>query len=76
LASHPERRANEARNRQECLEGTTNDDVDADLRHRSVIPYVYQDFPVDRPVLATMAPLDETVQECQRTVRDHLVRRA
>jgi hypothetical protein len=32
-------------------------------------------FEVDHPVLATVARLDNTCKDCQRTVRDHLIRR-
>jgi len=75
LGSHRDRCEEVARDRQEFLRGTTNTGVEAGVRHRSLIPYLYQDFPVDYPVLATVATLDEACQECQRTVRDHLVRR-
>ncbi|MFB6235009.1 MAG: hypothetical protein ABEH81_01730 [Halopenitus sp.] len=75
LANHRDRCENVARDRQEFLEGTTNNGVDAGVRHRSFIPYLYQDFSVDHPVLATVAKLNETCQECQQAVRDHLVRR-
>jgi hypothetical protein len=76
LTDHRDRCEEVARDRQEFLDGTTNNGLDAGVRHRSLIPYVYQDFPVDHPVLATVATLDETCHECQRTVRAHLVRRA
>ena len=75
LTSHRDRCEEVARDRQEFLEGTTNNGVDAGVRHKSLMPYLYRDFPVDHPVLATVAKLDGTCQECQRTVRDHLVRR-
>jgi hypothetical protein len=75
LASHRDRCEEVARDRQEFLQKTTNNGLDAGVRHRSLIPYLYQDFPVDHPVLATVARLNETCQECQRAVRDHLVRR-
>jgi len=76
LGSHRDRCEEVARDRQKFLQRTTNNGVDAGVRHRSLIPYLYRDFPVDHPVLATVATLDEACQECQRTVRDHLVRRA
>jgi len=75
LGSHRDRCEDVARDRQEFLQGTTNSGVDAGVRHQSLMSYLYQDFPVDHPVLATVATVDETCQECQRTVRDHLVRR-
>lgn len=64
-----------ARERQEFLNQTTNNSVDAGIRHRSLIPYLYQDFPVEHPVLATIAELIMTCHTCQRTIRDHLIRR-
>ncbi|WP_435184657.1 DUF7260 family protein [Halobellus sp. EA9] len=76
LVSHRASCEDVARDRQEFLKEATNNGVDAGVRHRSLIPYQYQDFPVDHPVLATVATLDETCEECQRTVRDHLGRRA
>lgn len=75
LTHHRDRCEEMAYDRQAFLEATTNNGVDAGVRHRSLIPYLYQDFPVDHPVLATVATLDETCQKCQQTVRDHLVRR-
>lgn len=63
------------RSRQAFLQQTTNDCVDAGIRHRSLISYLYQDFPVDHPVLATVTTLTQPCQRCQRTIRDHLVRR-
>jgi hypothetical protein len=76
LASHRDRCADLAFDRQEFLQKTTNNGVDAGVRHRSLMPYLYQDVPVDHPVLVTVVKLDKTCRECQRTVRDHLVRRA
>lgn len=76
LAGHRDRCEEVARDRQEFLQKTTNNGTDAGVRHRSLVPYLYQDFPVDHPVLATVATLDDTCRECQRTVRNHLVRRA
>jgi len=75
LASHRDCCESVARNRQQYFEGTTNNGLDAGVRHRSLIPYLYQDLSVDHPVLATVATLDETCLECQRAVRTHLVRR-
>ncbi|PHQ46167.1 hypothetical protein DJ68_08820 [Halorubrum sp. C3] len=75
LTDHRDRCDEMAYDRQAFLEATTNNGVDVGVRHRSLMPYLYQDSPVDHPVLATVATLDETCQKCQRTVRDHLVRR-
>jgi hypothetical protein len=76
LTDHRDRCEEVARDRQEFLEGTTNNGLDAGVRHRSLIPYLYQDFPIDHPVLATVTKFDAICDECQRIVRDHLVRRA
>jgi len=75
LGSHRDRCDKVAQDRQQFLQRTTNNGFEAGVRHRSLIPYLYQDFSVDHPVLATVATLDEACRECQRTVRDHLVRR-
>lgn len=75
LASHVNCCEDVAHNRQEFLQATTGNGSNTGVRHRNVMPYLYQDFSVDYPVLATAATLAETCQECQRTVRDHLIRR-
>lgn len=75
LASHRTYCEEVARDRQEFLQKTTNNGLDAGVRHQNLIPYLYQNFPADHPVLTTVATLDETCQERQRVVRDHLVRR-
>lgn len=64
------------RRRQELLRRATNDGADVGVRHRSLVPYLYGGFPVDHPVLATVAALDDACADCQRTVRAHLIRRA
>jgi hypothetical protein len=76
LDSHRDRCEAMARARQEFLQKTTKNGVDAGVRHRRLTPYLYQDFSVDHPVLATVTRLNETCQECQRAVRAQLVRRA
>lgn len=45
------------------------------VAHRTLIEYLYDELPVDHPVLATIVCLADVCQDCQRTVRDHLVRR-
>lgn len=65
-----------ARRRQAFLDETTNNGAEAGVSHRQLPPYLYRDFPVDHPVLATAATLDETCRACRRAVRSHLVRRA
>ncbi|QCC49172.1 DUF7260 family protein [Halobellus limi] len=76
LADHRDRCEDVVRDRQAFLGRTTNNGVDAGVRHRGLVPYLYQTFPVDHPVLATVATLDATCRACQRSVRDSLVRRA
>ena len=62
--------------RQSFLDGATNNGPEVGVTHRSLGPYLYQDFPTDHPVLTTVARLADTCGDCQRAVRDHLVRRA
>ncbi|KZN24845.1 hypothetical protein A4G99_11015 [Haladaptatus sp. R4] len=76
LTDHRDRCEALARQRQEFLRSTTNHGGEIGISHRNLIPYIYQDFPVDYPVLTTVARLDSTCEECQRAVRQHLVRRA
>ena len=61
--------------RQEFLEETTNNSIKAGIRHRQLMPYLYDELPVDHPVLATVAQLDAACKAYQRAVRDHLTRR-
>lgn len=60
--------------RQAFLDGTTSERVDAGIRHRSLVPALYEDFPVDHPVLVTAVRLADVCAACQRAVRRHLVR--
>jgi hypothetical protein len=76
LAAYRSRCAELAQHRQSFLDGVTNNGGEVGVSHRSLPEYVYQDFPVDHPVLATVARLDETCTDCQRAVRKHLTRRA
>jgi capsid protein len=76
LAGHRACCEDVARDRQAFLQQTTNGGIDAGVRHRRLVSYLYRDFPVDHPVLTAVATLDETCRDCQRAVRDHLVRRA
>jgi hypothetical protein len=75
LARHRERCDRLAERRQAFLRETTNEGVDAGIRHRRLVVSLYEDFPVDHPLLATVARLDAACVECQRTVRQHLTRR-
>jgi hypothetical protein len=75
LATHRDQCETLLVRRQEFLQQTTNEGVDVGIRHRSLLPYLYEDFPVDHPVLSTLVRLEEACRECQRAIRDHLVRR-
>lgn len=61
--------------RQEHLGRTTSADGRAGLRHRELVDHLYGAFPIDHPVLVTATRLEELCVDCQRVVRDHLVRR-
>jgi hypothetical protein len=75
LAGHRDRCEKLAHRRQEFLRKTTSKNAEAGITHRSLVPYLYRDLPIDHPVLATVTRLDAVCEECQRAVRDHLVRR-
>lgn len=75
LADHRDQCAELAHRRQEFLEESTNQGVEAGIQHRTLFSYLYQELPNDYPVLATVASLDSVCNECQRVVRSHLVRR-
>ena len=62
--SHRDRCDEVAQDRQRFLQRTTNNGFEAGVRHRNLIPYLYQDFSVDHPVLATVTTLDEACREC------------
>jgi len=74
LADHRACCVNLADERQQFLRKTTGR-AEAGIAHRQLLPLLYDDFGVDHPVLATVASLEETCTECQRTVRRHLTRR-
>jgi hypothetical protein len=75
LAEHRDQCEALARDRQSFLQGTTSQSAEVGIDHRSLVAYLYADFPVDYPVLATAARLDDICADCQRAVRDHLTRR-
>lgn len=60
--------------RQEFFDETTSNGVKAGICHRQCVPYLYDELPVDYPVLATSAGLNAACVEYQRAVRDHLTR--
>lgn len=76
LAAHRECCRDLAADRQAFLAEVTSYDGELALRHRKLLSHLYEDFPVDHPVLATAVRLEPVCEECQRAVRDHLVRRA
>ncbi len=75
LASYRERCRNRLDDRQAVLGTTTSHDGSAGIRQRDLVASLYEDFPVEYPGLSTLVRLDSTCADCQRTVRDHLVRR-
>jgi hypothetical protein len=76
LARHRNRCDELAKQRQGFLKETTNEGIDVGIRHQTLVPYLYQEFPVDHPLLVTLARLDDACAECQRAVRKHVIRRA
>lgn len=64
-----------ASHRQDFLPGATSQGETIGVSHSDLVDDAYRDFPAGRPVLATVARLDETCGECQRIVRQHPVRR-
>lgn len=75
LAAHRDRCDRLAHERQVLLDRKTCCGTQLGLTHRSLVRYLYADFPVDHPVLATAVRLDRACAACQRAVRAHLVRR-
>lgn len=75
LSRHRERCGDLASERQSFLAATTGQGDDGAVGHRDLAEYCYASFPVDYPVLSTVATLVETCQHCQRAVRAHLVAR-
>ncbi|WP_336327340.1 DUF7260 family protein [Halovenus sp. HT40] len=76
LESHRVRCEELAADRQAFLRETTSEGVETGVRHEHIIPQLYEDFPVEYPVLSTAGRLEELCRDCQRAVRDHLTRRA
>lgn len=64
-----------ASSRQEFLQATSNHGPTVSLDHRALVQYLYDGLPVDYPVLSAVAQLDSLLRDCQRAVRNHLVRR-
>jgi len=75
LAEHRQQCETAVTERQTVLESTTSQNGSVGVAHRSVVTMLYDGFPDEHPVLATLARLDECCAQCQRVMRDHLVRR-
>jgi len=76
LADHRSACRTLLRERQSLIAATTNERGEVGLHHRTLLRSLYEDVPVEYPVLSTVLRLVETCASCQRAVRDHLVRRA
>jgi hypothetical protein len=74
LAAHRETCDELARRRQRAIDDTRYGDA-IGIRERDVLGMLYEDFPVDHPVLADLAALDSLLEDCQRAVRRHLCAR-
>lgn len=64
-----------AQERQSLLHATTSADGQVGIAHHELMNCLYAAFPVTYPVLSTVVRLEQICDECQRAVRDHLVRR-
>jgi hypothetical protein len=71
LAAHRATCETLLRDRQKRLQSADGPGLD----HRVLVNYLYQDFPVSYPVLSTVVRLADLLADCQRVVRNHLVRR-
>ncbi|SIS14014.1 DUF7260 family protein [Natronorubrum thiooxidans] len=75
LSTHRDRCEKRLLARQETIQATTSRDAQLSLKHRLLVRYLYQEFPVSYPILSTLTRLESVLADCQRTVRDHLTRR-
>lgn len=75
LAAHRETCDRLTADRQAFLNGTTSEAVETGVRNDHIVSQLYEDFPVEYPVLETASRLEALCGECQRVVRDHLTRR-
>ncbi len=62
--------------RQAWLAATTSEHGQVGVVHRSLAASLYEDFPVEYPVVETLTRLHGVCKDAQRAVRAHLVRRA
>lgn len=75
LSRHRERCRRVLRDRQAVLHDATAPADAARIPHQRLVASLYSDCAVSYPVLATLCRLEGCCADCQRTVRDHLVRR-
>ena len=75
LAAHRDACDRLVAERQAFLDGTTSEAVETGVRNDHIVSQLYEDLPVEYPVLATASRLEELCQNCQRVVREHLTRR-
>ena len=64
-----------ARDRQRTLRATTGEQASAAIEHEKLLTFLYDEFPTEFPVLTTVARLCSLLEQSQRALRDHLVRR-
>lgn len=76
LSDHRERCRRALRDRQDVLHGTTSPNDAARISHRQLVESLYAGNETSHPVLETVSRLEACCADCQRAVRDHLVRRA
>lgn len=75
LATARERCDDLAERRQSFLGANTSRAGEVGIGHRRLVPYLYDDLPVDHPVLTTAARLDAACAARQRAVRRQLIQR-
>ncbi|POG53798.1 DUF7260 family protein [Haloferax marisrubri] len=75
LADHREACDRVVRERQRHLNGATHHTAAVEVDHRFLATYLYEDRATDYPVLTAATRMDGLCADCQRAVRDHLVRR-
>ncbi|REA05864.1 hypothetical protein DEQ92_06250 [Haloferax sp. Atlit-6N] len=75
LADHREACDRLVRERQRHLDGATRHTAAVEIDHRFLAEYLYEDRATDYPVLTAATRAAGVCADCQRAVRDHLVRR-
>lgn len=64
-----------ARARQRTIRATTGERASAAIEHERLLAFLYDESPTEFPVLTTVARLGSVLDESQRALRDHIVRR-